>query len=91
MLITVGFTKPTPELMQEWMQWFEDIKENILEQVGLMNGKEITKEHVKSLPVDGRTLTGYLIIKAKDESEAEEIAKKCPMISGSLLYEIREQ
>ena len=33
-LITIGFTQPTPEIMQSWMQWFKSIEDKIADQLG---------------------------------------------------------
>ncbi len=90
-LITVGFEKPTPEIMKEWMAWFQSIGDRIVDQIGLMNGTEVTKEGMKDLEMDKNALTGYLVIKAENKEEAIEIAKKCPMISSTLVYEAMEQ
>ena len=90
-LITVGFKQPTPEIMEKWMQWFKSIADKIESQVGLMNGKEISKDgNVKELEMDLEALTGYLIIKAENMHKAQEIARKCPMITSTLVYEIKE-
>ena len=34
-LLTIGFTEPTPEVMEPWMKWFKSIETRIVEQVGL--------------------------------------------------------
>jgi len=39
-LLTVGFTQPTPEIMESWNQWFKSIKETIVDQIGLSKGKK---------------------------------------------------
>ena len=89
LLITVGFDQPTPEIMEEWNKWFASIKDRMTEQVGLMNGAEVTKDSVKDLPFDHDALTGYVVIEAESREEAIEIAKECPMITSTLVYEIR--
>lgn len=88
-LMTVGFTQPTPEIMQKWNEWFTSIKERIIEQVGLMNGKEISKNNISDLPMDENAITGYLIINAENLEEAVKIASACPMVTSTKVYEVR--
>ena len=87
-LITVGFTQPTSEVMQSWMEWFESIKDKIVDQIGLANGKEVTPESINSLPMDKNSLTGYLVINAKNMDEATKIAQSCPMVTSTQIYEL---
>lgn len=89
-LLTIGFENPTLEVMNNWMKWFNSIKDNIIEQVGLGDGMEVSKKHVKAIPMDKYVITGYLVINAKDKDEAISIAKKCPMITSTHVYEVRE-
>ena len=88
-LMMIGFTQPTPEIMQSWMQWFKSIEDKIEDQVGLGNGKEVTKNGIKELPMDLDAITGYLVINAKDIDEALNVAKNCPMITSTKVYEVR--
>ena len=48
-LVTVGFTQPTPDIMNSWHKWFNSIEDKIEEQVGFRNGKEVTKNRVSEL------------------------------------------
>jgi transcription antitermination factor NusG len=89
-LFTIGFTQPTPEVMQPWMEWFKSINDNIVEQVGLINGKEVTQNGTKELEMDKDAITGYLVIEAENMEEALEIAKRCPAVTSTLVYEVRE-
>ncbi len=88
-LIMIGFTPPTPEIMQSWMQWFKSLEDKIEEQVGLGNGKEVTKNDITELRMDLDAITGYLVIKAENTDEAEKIAQSCPMITSVKIYEVR--
>ena len=88
LLLTIGFTKPTPEIMESWMKWFKSIENKIVDQVGLSNGKEITKTGITNLSMDKNAITGYLIINAENIDEAIKIAKDCPMITSTKVYEI---
>jgi len=77
-LVTVGFEIPTPDEMQKWMQWFQSIGDKMVNQVGLMNGKEVTKDGVTDLVMDTSALTGFLTINAESMDEAVKIAQACP-------------
>ncbi|MFK7873868.1 MAG: hypothetical protein AB8C84_12005 [Oligoflexales bacterium] len=89
MLLTIGFEKPTPEIMMAWKQWFESIADKIVgKPAGLMNGREITKSGTKQLAWDLEATTGYVIIKAENIDEAEKIAATNPYITSIRVYEI---
>ena len=87
-LITIGFTQPTPEIMESWMQWFKSIEDKIVDQIGLRNGKEVTKDGITELPMDKDAITGYLVINAENIDEAIKIAQSCPMITSTKVYEV---
>ncbi len=87
-LVTIGFTQPTPEIMESWNKWFNSIGSKIETQVGLMNGKEITKNGIVELPMDENAITGCLIINAYNFDEALRIARECPMITSTKVYEV---
>jgi hypothetical protein len=87
-LITIGFTQPTPEIMESWMQWFKSIEDRIVDQIGLRNGKEVTKNGITELPMDKDAITGYLVINAENIDEAIKIAQSCPMITSTKVYEV---
>ena len=87
-LLTIGFTQPTPEIMEPWMKWFKLIEDKIVDQVGLRFGKEVTKEGVSELKMDKDAITGYLVITAENMDEALEIAQSGPMITSTKIYEM---
>ena len=88
-LMTIGFTQPTPEIMESWMQWFKSIEDKIEDQVGLGNGKEVTKSGITELPMDKDAITGYVVIHAENIDEAIKTAQSCPMITSTKVYEVR--
>jgi len=90
-LMTIGFTQPTPEIMESWMQWFKSIEDKIVDQIGLGNGKEVTKDGITELPMDKDAITGCLVIDAENIDEAIKIAQSCPMITGTNVYEVRSR
>jgi len=90
-LLTIGFTPPTLEIMDSWMQWFKSIEDKIVDQIGLRNGKEVTKNGITELPMDKDAITGYLVINAENIDEAIKIAQSCPMITSTKVYEVMSQ
>ena len=87
-LLTIGYTQPTPEIMEPWLKWFKSIEDKIVDQVGLRNGKEVTENGVSDLQMDQDVITGYLVINAESMDEAVEIAKSGPMITSTKVYQI---
>ena len=88
-LITTGYVEPADQIKQEWKQWFKSIEDLIIDQVSLGNGKEVTPENVIDLPMDKDAITGYMVINAKDMDEALSIAKSCPIVSSTKVYEMK--
>ena len=89
-LITIGFTPPTPEIMKPWMDWFKSIEDKTVSHFGFSNGKEVTSGDLIDLAMDKEALTGCVIINAENMEEALEIAKKSPMVTSTKVYELRE-
>ena len=87
-LLTIGFTQPTPEIMESWRQWFKSIEDKIVNQIGLSNGKEVTKNDITELPMDKDAITGYVVISAENIEEAIKIAQKSPAITSTKVYEV---
>jgi len=87
-LLTIGFTPPTPEIMEEWMQWFKSIDDRIVDQVGLRNGIEVSKSGITELSMDKDAITGYVVINAENIDEATKIAQICPMETSTKVYEV---
>ena len=90
-LLTIGFTQPTPEIMESWMKWFKKIEDKIVDQVGLRNGVEVTEDSTTELLLDKDTITGYLVINAENIEEAIKIAQSGPMITSTRIYEMVTQ
>ena len=87
-LLTIGFTQPTPEIMEAWRQWFKSIEDKTVDQIGLGSGKEVTKNSIIELPRDKDAITGYVIINAENMDEAIKTAQNCPMITSTKVYEV---
>ena len=85
----IGFIPPTPEIMQSWMQWFKSVEDKAADMGNMLGqGREITKNGTKELPMDLDSITGYMIFNAENIDEAEKIAKSCPMITSVKIYEV---
>lgn len=89
-LLTIGFETPTPEIMSAWKAWFASIKESIIQQVGLRNGREISAAGTKDLPLGLDSITGVMIISAASLADAEKMAKTNPYVSSIRVYEVME-
>jgi len=88
LLLHYGFVKPTPEIMEAWEKWFGANTAKIVDGSRLPVGLELTASGTKDLPMTKNSITGYTIIKAKNLVEAEKIARKCPIIASTRVYEI---
>jgi len=85
----VGFTQPTPEIMQSWMQWFKSVEDKAADMGNrLGQGKEITKNGTTELPMDLDAITGYMVFNVDNINEDEKIAQSCPMITSVKVYEV---
>jgi hypothetical protein len=89
MLLSYGFEKPTPEIMQAWGKWFETIKDRMVDEGGHFSGaREISKSGTKDLPMGMESITGYTMIQAENLDEAEKLASTNPYIASIRVYEI---
>jgi hypothetical protein len=85
MLLHVGFDKPTPEA---WGAGFNTVGKHTVENAGLRNGREISRDGVKDLPMGLDALIGYTIVNAESIADAEHLAEGNPFISSIRIYEI---
>lgn len=90
-MLHVGFEKPTPDIMAAWGRWFESIKDKTVDMgnVGLMGGREVSKDGTEDLAWGLDSITGMSFIQAESMEEAEKIAQSCPYISSIRVYEVR--
>ena len=89
MLLHFGFEPPTPEIMNDWQDWFASIADKQVEQGGFAGGREISKDGSRELPWDMECITGYNIIEAENMDDAEKIAQSNPFIASIRVYELR--
>ena len=88
LILHYGFEKPTAEGMGAWNKWFESIANMQVDRGHLRVGREITHTGTKNLPLAKESITGYTVIKAESLDEAEKVARECPIIAGTRVYEI---
>ena len=88
LILHFGFEKPTPEEMGVWNKWFESIADKQVEKGGFRSGREISHSGTKELPFAKDSITGYTVIKAESLDEAESIARECPIVLSTRVYEI---
>lgn len=87
--LSYGFKTPTPEIMAAWGKWFEAIKGNVVEMIGLGTGRELSHAGPKDLPLGLESITGIVIVKAESLEAAERMAKDNPYITSIRIYEVR--
>ena len=84
-----GFEKPTPEIMEAWGQWFDSIKDRIIDQGGhFSRGREISRAGTKDLPLERESITGFTVVSADSLDDAEKMAQSNPFISSIRVYEV---
>ena len=88
LLLHYGFEKPTPEIMGAWGKWFESIADKVVDRGHLPGGREISHAGTKDLPMAKDSITGYTVVRAANLDDAETIAKGCPIIASTRVYEI---
>ncbi|PJZ68124.1 hypothetical protein CH373_17915 [Leptospira perolatii] len=89
LFLSVGFEKPTQEIMQAWGKWFSSIKDRLADSGGhFAIGREVTRKGTIQLPLDLNSITGYIIVNAENMDQAEEIARNCPIITSLKIFEI---
>ena len=89
MFLHFGFENPSPEIMKDWMAWFESISDKQIEQGGFSNGREISKSGTRELAWDMESITGYNLIEAENLDAAEKLAQTNPFVSSIRIYEVR--
>lgn len=76
--------------MSAWNSWFKSIANRQVDRGGLRTGRKITQSGTEELNFGKDSLTGYTIIKSESLDEAEEIAKGCPIVSSTIVYEMHK-
>ncbi len=89
MFLSVGFEKPTQELMQRWMAWFASLEGRMVDTGHFTSGREISKTGTAELPFNHDALTGFVVITAENMAEAEKLAQTNPFVTSIRIYEVR--
>ena len=91
MILHYGFEQPTPEEMGAWNAWFESIADRQVDKGGFSGGREISQSGTQDLPFAKDSITGYTVVQAEDLDEAVEVARGCPIVASTRVYELRSQ
>lgn len=86
--LTIGFEKPTEQIMQKWMAWFESMGDAVLERGHLSAGRELSDAGSKELGMDLQAITGFMIVQAEDMDAAVKMAEGNPWITSIRIYEL---
>ena len=89
LILHIGFEKPDDAAMAEWDTWFQRISDIQQQQLGLMNGQEISSDGIRELGWDLQSMTGCNIIEAESLEAAIDIAKQAPRVTATRVYELR--
>ena len=71
---------PSEKVNKLWMDWFEQIKDSLVDAGNPFNEAGQTVTHAGSSAVEGSVAGGYTIIKASDMDQAVQISKGCPIL-----------
>lgn len=88
MMLMYGFEPPSPEIMQAWNAWFDEIKDRMVSRGHFPQGYEYSKDGEQALPMTAESITGYVLLKAQDLEEAKRFASTNPYISAIRVYEV---
>jgi hypothetical protein len=88
-VLTFGFTPPTPEVQAAWGAWFSSAGPHLVDPGNPLGyGVELTTDGRHDLTLDSPSpLTGYCILNAADLAEAESIVATMPIIESVRIYE----
>ena len=83
-----GYVTPIEEIRNAWMAWFAAIGERIVDSGNpFREGRELTKEGWRDLPLGLDSFTGYTVVEAEDMDAAAGLLDEYPMITGARIYE----
>jgi hypothetical protein len=89
MILHFGFVRPTSEEMASWNRWFDSIADRQVDRGHFSGGRELSSEGMKELPMAEDSITGFTVIRATDLDEAETLARSCPIVASTRVYEVR--
>lgn len=83
-----GYAEPNAGTMDDWMSWFAEIGESIVDSGNPFGpGREVTPSGTRDLPLDADAATGYTIVNADSIDDAEKLLANCPITTSVRIYE----
>ncbi len=95
LILSHGGTMPDgPEagakFMQAWTDWYADLGDAVVDRGNPISVQRTIAPDGTVANGDGRTVNGYLIIRADDVESAVTLAKGCPVLDGGSDIELAE-
>jgi hypothetical protein len=89
LVLTYGFTTPTPEVQNAWGAWFASAGPHLVDPGSPFGrGVELTRSGRTDLTLDSPApLVGYCILNADSLAEAEKLVATMPIIDSVRVYE----
>ncbi|MCG8454374.1 MAG: hypothetical protein MI717_14470 [Spirochaetales bacterium] len=88
LILHKGFVPPSPEIMEEWNQWFAEVESLTVEKGHLPQGVAFSHDGREELSLGPEAYTGYTMIRSESLATAAEIAQRCPFVHSTQVYEI---
>ncbi|MEX1038773.1 MAG: hypothetical protein WDZ96_07965 [Acidimicrobiia bacterium] len=89
MFLYQGMWDPTSQEMKDaWTNWFAEIGGSIVDGGNPFGeGREVTKDGTRDLPLEPGSTTGYTMIEAESMDDAEKLLENCPIVTSVRIYE----
>jgi hypothetical protein len=88
LMLSYGYTEPTPDVVAKWMAWFEKVGGSVVDSGNpLGHCREITPTGSRDLTPEMGAAAGYTILSAESMAAAEKLLEGCPIIDSVRLYE----
>jgi hypothetical protein len=71
-----------------WTVWLAEICESIIDSGNPFGeGREVTNDGARDLPLEPGSTTGYTIVEAESMDGAEKLLANCPIMTSVRVYE----
>jgi hypothetical protein len=89
MFLYQGIWDPSDKQMRDsWTDWFAEIGDSIVDSGNPFgDGREVTNDGARDLPLEPGSTTGYTIVEAESMDDAEKLLANCPIITSVRVYE----
>ena len=89
MFLFQGIWDPSNNQMRDaWTEWFAEIGASIVDSGNPFGeGREVTSDGARDLPLESGSTTGYTIVEAESIDDAEKLLSNCPIITSVRVYE----